>query len=367
MAPAMEPMEQNRQHAKPGTGAADPSYRLLACQYVSAQLDALVEEMRGVRENKDPEPVHQMRVASRRLRAALGMFAECFDPKKTAAWRRRLRRLTRGLGAARDLDVQIAFVQRVLAGLDAKDHRRRPGVERLLLRLRQDRDAVQPKVVEVLDALNESDTLADMHGEVEKSRFLLRTHDVPLRSPVVLERAAAHILRRKGELLAVEPALSDLEDIDGHHQVRIATKRIRYTMEICVPAFGKQLDGAIGAVKKVQSLLGDVHDCDVWVRNLTTFIEEERNRTVEYFGHARPFHRLRDGLEFLRDERARHRQQVFAELLEHWQHLCAEGFWEGLEALLQPDGAASASPQVESQDEPIHGTEDTIDEDRAAQ
>jgi hypothetical protein len=45
----------------------------------------------------------------------MGKFAECFDPKKTAAWRRRLRRLTRGLGAARDLDVQIAFVQRVLA------------------------------------------------------------------------------------------------------------------------------------------------------------------------------------------------------------------------------------------------------------
>ena len=367
MAPAMEPMEQNRHHAKPGAGAADPSYRLLACQYVSAQLDALVGQIHGVRENKDTESVHQTRVASRRLRAALGMFAECFDSKKTAGWRRRLRRLTRGLGAARDLDVQISFVEEVFADLDTKDRRRRPGVERLLLRLWQDRDAVQPKVVEALDALNESDTLADMHGEVEKSRFLLRTHDVPLRSPVVLERAAAHILRRKGELLATEPALSDPEDIAGHHQVRIAAKRLRYTMEICVPAFGKQLDGAIGAVRKVQSLLGDVHDCDVWVRNLGTFIKQERGRTIEYFGHARPFNRLRDGLEFLRDERARHRQQVFAELLEHWQHLCAEGLWDGLEAMLQPDDAASASPQVESQDEPIHGTEDTIDEDSAAQ
>jgi hypothetical protein len=193
---------------------------------------------------------------------------------------------------------------------------------------------VQPKVVEVLDALNESDTLADMHSEVEKSRFLLRTHDVPLRSPVVLERAAAHILRRKGELLAVEPALSDLEDIDGHHQVRIATKRIRYTMEICVPAFGKQLDGAIGAVKKVQSLLGDVHDCDVWVRNLTTFIEEERNRTVEYFGHARPFHRLRDGLEFLRDERARHGSRSLPSCSNTGNTFAPKGSGR-LEALLQ--------------------------------
>ena len=363
----MKPMEQSRRHAKPLAGAADPSYRLLACRYVSAQLDALVEEMHGVRENKDPESVHQTRVASRRLRAALGMFAECFDPKKTAGWRRRLRRLTQGLGAARDLDVQIAFVERILADLDAKDRRRRPGIERLVLRLRQDRDAVQLKVVETLDALNKGDTLADMHGEVEKSRFLLRTHEVPLQSPLVLERVAAHILRRKSELLAAEPALDDPQDIDGHHQVRIAAKRLRYAMEIGVPAFGKQLNDAIDAVKKVQSLLGDVHDCDVWVRNLGTFIEQERGRTIEYFGHARPFNRLRDGLEFLRDERTRHRQQVFAEVLEHWQRLRAAGFWDRLEAMLQPDGAGSSSPQVESQDEPIHGTEDTIEENSAAQ
>ncbi len=367
MAPAMEPMEENRQHAKPTESTADPSYRLLACQYVSAQLDTLVEEMHGVRENKDPEPVHQTRVASRRLRAALGMFAECFDAKKTAAWRRRLRKLTRGLGIARDLDVQMMFVEGVLAGLDAKDRGRRPGVERLLLRLRQDRDAVQRKVLRTLDGLNKGDTLADMHGEVEKARFLLRTHDVPLQSPVVFERAAAHILRRKNELLAVEPALNDPQDIHGHHQVRIAAKRLRYTMEICAPVFGRQLDGAISAVKKVQSLLGDIHDCDVWVKDLGTFIEQERDRAIEYFGHARPFNRFKGGLEFLRDERANHRRQVFAELLEHWQQLRAEGFWDGLEAMLQAHMEVSPQPDREVQSEPIHGTQDTIDEDSAAQ
>ncbi len=367
MDPVKEPMKDNQQYAKPTEGSADPSYRLLACQYVSAQLDTLVEEMHRVRENKDPEPVHQTRVASRRLRAALGMFAECFDPKKTPAWRRRLRKLTRGLGAARDLDVQITFVEGVLAGLDAKDRRRRPGIERLLLRLRQDRAAVQSKVLHALNALNRSDTLADMHGEVEKIRFLLRTHDVPLRSPVVLERAAAHILRRKGELLAAEPALNDPQDIDGHHQVRIAAKRLRYTMEICAPVFERRLDGTISAVKKVQSLLGDIHDCDVWVRDLGTFIEQERKRTIEYFGHARPFNRFKSGLEFMRDERTSHRQQVFADLLEYWQHLHAEGFWDDLEAILQAPVEVSPEPDLGTQSEPIHGTEDPIDEDRAAQ
>ena len=172
MAPAMEPMEQNRHHAKPGAGAADPSYRLLACQYVSAQLDALVGQIHGVRENKDTESVHQTRVASRRLRAALGMFAECFDSKKTAGWRRRLRRLTRGLGAARDLDVQIAYVQ----------GSSRPGYERPSAPYQGDRassacrlagrtrDAAQTKFVAALDALNEGDTAGRHDGEGGESR-----------------------------------------------------------------------------------------------------------------------------------------------------------------------------------------------------
>ena len=51
--------------------AVDPSYQLLACQYLRKQLDALIKEVRGVRENQDIEPVHQARVASRRMRAAL--------------------------------------------------------------------------------------------------------------------------------------------------------------------------------------------------------------------------------------------------------------------------------------------------------
>ena len=62
----------------------DPSYRLLACQYLREQLEVLMRELLGVRRNEEIEPVHQARVASRRVRAALRMFADCFDAKKVA-------------------------------------------------------------------------------------------------------------------------------------------------------------------------------------------------------------------------------------------------------------------------------------------
>jgi len=347
--------------------AIDPSYQLLACQHLRQQLDALIKEVCGVRENKEIEPVHQARVASRRMRAALRMFGDCFDAKKVGKWQKRITKLTKGLGAARDLDVQVDFLERFLASLDEKDKRHRPGVERLLLRLRQDRDIMQPKVVKTLDALEKGNAMAQMHGELEKELFLLRHRAVALQSPYVFERAAAHIQDRKQALLAQESTLADPQDAAGHHQLRIAAKRLRYTMEICDPAYDKQLVPAIKAVKKVQTLLGDIHDCDVWVERVEAFMEQERLRTIEYFGHHGPFNRLKPGLQMLIDEQRRYRDATFGALAEHWEKLGEERLWDNLDAMLQSHVELSHPPEVEAQDQPIDGTEEEINPDSSDQ
>jgi CHAD domain-containing protein len=345
----------------------DPSYQLLACQYLRKQLDTLVKEMRGVRENRDIEPVHQCRVASRRMRAAFWMFAECFDAKRVSRWQKRIRSLTKGLGAARDLDVQVAFIEGVLSRLDAQDKKHRPGVERLLLRLRQAREALQPKVVKTLDALERGDTLADMHGELAKVLFVLRARDVHCQSAFVYARAAAHLLDRQRALLANAHTLTDPENIAGHHQLRIDAKKLRYTLEICDPAYKKQLASAIKAVKKLQSLLGDIHDCDVWVEDVESFMAAERLRTIEYFGHHGPFNRLKSGLQMLVDERRAHRHETFVELVTYWSKLDAERFWGDLETMLQSYVEVSNQSDRETQDQGIYGTEEKSGDDRADQ
>ena len=349
------------------TAVVDPSYQLLACQYLRKQLDTLVKEMRGVRENRDIEPVHQARVASRRMRAALRMFSECFDSKRVSRWQKRIRSLTKGLGGARDLDVQVAFMEDCLARLDAKDKKHRPGVERLLLRLRQAREALQPKVVETLDTLEQSDTLADMHGELAKVQFILRSRDVRCHSPFVYARAVAHILDRQRALLANVYSLTEPENISGHHQLRIDAKKLRYALEICDPAYDKQLASAIKVVKKVQSLLGDIHDCDVWVQDVEAFLEEERQRTTKYFGHHGPFNRLKPGLQMLIDERRAHRHGTFGELVTYWSTLDAERFWRDLETMVQSYVEVSNQSEDETQDLEIYGTKDESGDDRADQ
>ncbi len=349
---------------------ADPSYQLLACQYLRQQLDALIKEVRGVRQNKDIEPVHQARVASRRMRAALRMFADCFEAKQATKWQKRIKRVTKGLGAARDLDVQVEFVAGFLSRLDEKDRKHRPGVKRLLLRLCQDRDNVQPAVLATLEALERGNAMAQMHGELEKNLFLLRNRDVSLQSPFVFARAARHIRDCRKALFVNEYTLADPENVTGHHQMRIDAKKLRYTMEICAPAYEKQLAAPIKAVKKVQTLLGDIHDCDVWVDDVTSFMEQERVRTIDYFGHHGPFNRLKPGLELLVEERRRSRIDTFGALLVHWKTLSDNGFWGELDAILQSHLEAPQEKTEEIEVQPPNGAEDDIEasnEDRPDQ
>ena len=114
---------------------------LCGAQTALKYLEALTAAMEGVRRAEDSECVHHMRVASRRLRSILPLFAVCLSRKACDRWRKQLRRLTRALGEARDTDVQIACVQ---CFLDREaSAQERPGVERLRLRLQQRRHVLQ--------------------------------------------------------------------------------------------------------------------------------------------------------------------------------------------------------------------------------
>jgi CHAD domain-containing protein len=257
------------------------------------------------------------------------------------------------LGAARDKDVQIEFVEGFLAALDETDKKNRPGVERLLLRLRQGREALQAEVAATLEKLEKAGTLAEMYGEMEKTLFSLRSHGTPLSSLFVLQATRAHIADRTEALMVCARSLDDPEDTRGHHQMRIAAKELRYTMEISNRAYEGRLDDFIAAMKQVQSLLGDVHDCDVWVQDIDGLLEQERLATVKYFGHSQPFNRFRPGLLLVCEDRARHRRQVFGELLKYWKDLDAKDFWNALDGVLeQQDARTDVGKEAYEDDRP---------------
>jgi len=330
--------------------AMDESYQLLAVQFIRRQVSRLARELDGCRQAKDAEFVHQARVASRRLRSGMRMFAECVPAKKAKRWRKEIRRLTKSLGPARDADVQIEFVREFLAGVT--ERKCRAGIRRLLVRLRQHRARLQPRIVKAVDRMEKSGVLKAMRASTKATQSLLEGREVTIQSPFVFLQAERLILRKLEDVLAVQDCLANPADAARHHEMRIATKRLRYTMEICRPIYEGRLDDLIDIAKRIQTYLGDIHDCDVWMESLPAFMEEERARTQEYYGSARPFQRLALGLEYLRENRRQQREATFVELAEYWKHLADEGVWNRLAGTVVAAVQRSGQPEVAGQEPP---------------
>ena len=308
--------------------SVDQGYRLLAAKYLRKQAKQLAGQLDGVRKADDIECVHQARVASRRLRAAMRMFGDCFDARQLKRWRRQIRRLRTELGDARDRDVQIEFLCGILAGLDEKACY--PGIARLLVKLEQQRERLQPKVIKAADRLEAKGVLDEMRAVAKQVLSEAKAGEVSVQSPLSFDQTEQHILDSLNRMLPYEDSLADPQEKQRHHAMRIAAKRLRYTVEISSPVYEGQLDGAIVAIKKLQSQLGEVHDCDVWLEHLQAFAKKERKRILKYFGHAEPFERLKAGIEYLQQERRTRRQQVFQELGDYWRELSQWGQWEEL-------------------------------------
>jgi CHAD domain-containing protein len=113
----------------------EESFALAAARAVEVRAAEVFEHSGGVLSLDDVEPVHDMRVATRRLRAALEMFRPCFPRKRYRAALKPLKALADALGERRDRDVSIEFLQGFLDDAPAADRGR---LEILLARLRDE-------------------------------------------------------------------------------------------------------------------------------------------------------------------------------------------------------------------------------------
>ena len=115
--------------------SADVSYAEAAASIVTVRSEELADHARGVLDTSDIERVHDMRVATRRLRAALEVFEPCFPRKAHRQALRDVKRLADGLGERRDRDVAIAAMSGFNEQMPAPD---RKGVSSLIGRLRDE-------------------------------------------------------------------------------------------------------------------------------------------------------------------------------------------------------------------------------------
>ena len=299
----------------------------LARGFLRAQAEALAGHLDGAAGRKDIEDVHQVRVACRRMRAGLVFFGDCFDDDKAARWRAQLKKMLRRFGPARDCDVHIEFLEGFLDNPEWVDKKVRPGIARLLLRLQQQRDQLQPEIVKAVRRLQREQLLINIHLETERLLYEMEHPEGQFDTVRFYDRATERVKDRLAEVLKKRSSLEDETDQAGHHALRIAVKKLRYTLELCDAALEGRLKRGLKRLKKLQALLGELHDCDVWAVQIETFIAEETARTEAYYGHTRPMRRLLAGLRFLQTQRQQTRERLFRETADYVAEMEANDFW----------------------------------------
>ncbi len=100
--------------------------------------------------------------------------------------------------------------------------------------------------------------------------------------------------------------------------------------------YADTLDDAVGAIKRLQSMLGEVHDCDVWLEDLDAFARKLHKKLRKHFPQNGSFARLQVGLDYLKTQRARQRQQVFSQLVDSWRQWKRAGVWDRLVSVIGP-------------------------------
>ncbi|MGW4687202.1 CYTH and CHAD domain-containing protein [Streptomyces sp. NPDC004244] len=255
---------------RPGSGPAEGTAGAYVLAYLREQRDALVAQDPAVRRNL-PDSVHQMRVASRRMRSAFKTYRKVLDREVTDALGEQLRLLGQELGVDRDQEV---LHERFQDGVEALPRTLRHGPVRGRLRTWNNgrRAASRRRALAFLDSpvhLALLDSLDALLAEPPLLPGAAKPAEKALPKAVLrdYERLAGRIERA----LAMEPG----EPRDhALHDARKAAKRARYAAEAAAPALGKPADRQAKAMKSVQTLLGDHQDSVVAREALRALAEQ---------------------------------------------------------------------------------------------
>jgi len=216
----------------------------------------------------DPDAIHDMRVASRRLQQILDLIFPIPLPREARRLRRKIRRCRQALGDARNCDVLLALAQRRLARRRGSDREAWTAVEKYLQECRTESFARSIRKLSKLNlAVFYMRTKALLDRLVPKADHGHTAQPSAHPEGVVLEPfpvRMAQALRGSWNDFQKQVAASHSEPSAASiHAARIAAKRLRYLLEL-VSQFGVPGSSqALAWLRKIQQHLGDWHDMEV--------------------------------------------------------------------------------------------------------
>jgi CHAD domain-containing protein len=254
---------------------------------------------------------------------------------------REIIKITRALGVARDADVQIAFLMKLQKKIDtgtasesAKDQsrvsRESAAIGFLLGGLRKKRAHLQKRILASLAELEKSG-VTDSLQQVFLTRLaeFRSVHKQPSLQGIP-PLAAYRISRRLSTLLSYDPWVQQPEAVAEHHAMRIAAKKLRYTMEIYGALYRNGLKKPLAHVKRIQEILGEIHDCDVWIDHVTQILLHERTLLRSSRRADRPDTKTLASLRIFLQKREAERMQRYHRFVLFWKSLSRTGLWPDL-------------------------------------
>jgi CHAD domain-containing protein len=221
------------------------------------------EEMCALREAaldwSDIEGVHDMRVASRRLRSALRDFLPFVRKRSLKNVRNDLKKIADALGAVRDQDVAIIALESLAT--ETMEEEIKTEIEKLI----EKRGFIRNKA---RIALLETITIGTLSLLTEKFNQDLESATEE-KQPISFREAGREIIKsRLEDFLKLSESIYTPFDVEPLHKLRIAAKRLRYAMELFAVCFGDEMIPLADEVTEMQTSLGELHDCDVWIEEL---------------------------------------------------------------------------------------------------
>lgn len=216
----------------------------------SAQWEELLRLRRAALKTSDPDDIHDLRVASRRFRAALGLLEQLAPKESVAEAKKKVRRLTQALGGLRNIDEALLFFEaRAPSDTSAGQQLYSKLSERRALELRRIERALNEFGHRQLDRMVH-DMLAGLKAETilaGKKRSL----------QAYFSDVSISLFQPIYDLMAVS---KDPEQRDSRHALRITIKKWRYFLEIVASVLECDYGILLGLLKEYQSILGQMND-----------------------------------------------------------------------------------------------------------
>ncbi|HEY2387058.1 MAG TPA: CHAD domain-containing protein [Candidatus Binatia bacterium] len=214
----------------------------------------LLEHEPGARLGDDPEALHRMRVATRRLRATLRLFAPAL-PARAAGLHAPLGWLAGVLGEVRDVDVQLERIAEWRKEMDGRDAHALDAVAGVL---RRRRIVGRQRMLRALDS-DRYERLVTRFAALLRGHASRRgpAHERIIAVAPALIRRRMRKVRKAGDLLVASSPASE------YHTLRIHCKKLRYALEAHADVYRKESRRLLESVVRLQKLLGDHQDAEV--------------------------------------------------------------------------------------------------------